>query len=264
MFKLRTFRDVLVYAALISLVAMLPTATFVHFTTAFLPQRAHAFAMLLAIGLPLVIAFPVSIVALRFLKIITDAITKIEDFVKFDALTGVLARNYFMEATRQAFGAGGALLLVDADHFKRINDTHGHDLGDDALKLIGGVLSQTMPADGLVGRIGGEEFAVFLPLASREEAVAIAEAIRRALEERGRLVADRPIGITVSIGVAETASQPSLAALLKQADIQLYRAKTSGRNRVCASAEACEPDPVGPRRMRVAEFRTAGHLAASE
>ena len=261
MFRVRTFRHVVLYAALISLVAMVPTATFIHFATASLPEGVHRFAMLLAIGLPLVIAFPVAIVALRLLKIVTDAITKIEDFVKFDALTGVLARNYFMEEARRAFAEGGALLLVDADHFKQINDGHGHDIGDEALKLIGTVLSRAAPASALVGRIGGEEFALFLPLAGRAEAIAVAEDLRREMELCGRRVSGRPLGLTVSIGIAETASHASLAALFKAADVRLYHAKARGRNCVCApEAETTAPSAAGPRSVRGAALGAAEPL----
>lgn len=233
MFRVKSWLDVLIYASLISLVAMSCTGGFVHLVTySLLPPPEYAFAMLLAVGLPLIIAFPISILALRIVKIITDAVERIETFVKFDALTGVLARSYFIETARQRFAEGGALLLIDADHFKRINDTHGHDVGDEALKVIGSTLSRTVPLEGLVGRIGGEEFAVFLPGVAHTEAHRVAAAICAEMRRSGKVVAGKPLEMTLSIGLALVEPGSTVAIILKRADDGLYLAKAEGRDRV--------------------------------
>ena len=158
MANIRTRGDIVLYALIITGVAVLATGSFVHCVTYWtLPRRAYQFAMLLAIGLPLVIALPVASIALYLVKLITESVDKIESFVKFDCLTGTLARSYFMEGVREQFAGGGALMLVDADHFKAVNDAHGHDVGDEALRILGSTLGFAVPENGSVGRIGGEE-----------------------------------------------------------------------------------------------------------
>ena len=232
MLIVRTKRDIARYTMIITAIAVTATASFVHLATFWLlGGRAYAFAMLLAIGLPLVIALPVATVALRMIRMITDGLDKIEAFVKFDSLTGTLARAYFLEKLRQDFAAGGALLLVDADHFKRINDTYGHDVGDEALRILGATLIFSAPQTAAVGRIGGEEFAVFVPGADEGAAEATAVAINTAIRASGCVIADQPIGMTVSIGVAMVEPGSSLTQPFKQADERLYSAKQNGRDR---------------------------------
>lgn len=230
--SIRTKRDIAKYAAIITAVAVISTASFVHFATfRLLNQQGYSFAMVLAIGLPLVIALPIATIALFLVRMITAGLDKIEAFVKFDPLTGTLARSYFMEVARRAFSGGGALLLVDADHFKRINDSHGHDVGDEALRVLGATLNFAVPDTAAVGRIGGEEFAIFLPGADRSAAERTAAAINAVMRENGRVIAGKPLGMTVSIGVAMVTPGSSLTLLFKEADETLYSAKHNGRDR---------------------------------
>ncbi|BAZ95416.1 uncharacterized protein FOKN1_3059 [Thiohalobacter thiocyanaticus] len=153
-----------------------------------------------------------------------------------DSLTGVRNKCYLL---RQ--GAGFledrrnqpvAALLLDIDHFKRLNDSHGHLTGDQVLEEVGALLNASVREGTLVARFGGEEFAVLLPRCRLEEAQARAEELRAGIE------ALRPAShiITVSVGVASTETCPDadLTALLDLADRALYTAKETGRNRVCA------------------------------
>ena len=160
-----------------------------------------------------------------------------------DALTGLINRRGFDEALareqarRERGGAPPALLLVDIDHFKQVNDTWGHQAGDETLRLLGGVLSTSFRSTDVVGRIGGEEFAVLLADCGPEEAAELA----RGLCERVRTQAlgwEHPI--TVSVGVATEAElAPTATALMAAADAALYAAKAAGRDRVWI-----EPAPV--------------------
>jgi diguanylate cyclase (GGDEF)-like protein len=120
--------------------------------------------------------------------------------------------------------------MVDIDHFKRVNDVHGHEAGDNALCAVA---HELMLGRALVGRLGGEEFAAVLYNVSREKAVALAERIRSAFAEAASEVEGRPVAATVSIGVvlAQDATF-DVPALLVQADQALYFAKDRGRNRV--------------------------------
>ena len=245
MLTIRTKRDIAKYAAIITAVAVVATVGFVHLATFWsLGHRGYAFAMVLAIGLPVVIALPIATIALLLVRMITEGLDKIESFVKFDALTGTLARSYFMEMARQSFSGGGALLLVDADHFKRINDTYGHDVGDEALRVLGTTLKFAVPNLASVGRIGGEEFAIFLPKADEASAEKTAAAINAATRENGRIVAGKPLGMTVSIGVAMVIPGSSLTLLFKEADETLYLAKHKGRDRYILGRSCAWANPV--------------------
>ena len=154
-----------------------------------------------------------------------------------DALTGLANRRPFAEylglsmdlARRKKIPT--CMLLADIDHFKSINDTYGHDVGDMVLRALAGMLRSACRARDLAARIGGEEFAVLLTATQLEDAVLVAERIRLNIGETPLL----PDGgrVTVSIGVAMYRPNESAHAFMKRADAAMYRAKTSGRNRVC-------------------------------
>ena len=167
-----------------------------------------------------------------------------------DALTGIRNRRAFMQIgerlfARARFGANpAALIICDLDRFKCINDTFGHGVGDEVLVAFCRLAAAQLRPDDLFARIGGEEFASFLPNTSREAAVALAERIRVATESAFHRAGERTFRFTVSIGVAFLDSATTdLAELLKMADQALYRAKTTGRNRAEASSPRAECGP---------------------
>lgn len=155
-----------------------------------------------------------------------------------DPLTGLLNRRGFEQMAERRItracldGEHSALLLIDADHFKQVNDRHGHAAGDELLRHMGGLIRDLVRAGDVVGRIGGEEMAVVMPGAILSTALATAERLRAAIADAEVTVGGRTIGATVSIGVASTGSTPSYAAAFRDADEALYRAKAIGRNRV--------------------------------
>ena len=156
-----------------------------------------------------------------------------------DGLTQLYNRRYFQEALEREFarskryGHPFSLVLFDIDHFKRINDTHGHMAGDDVLRRVAALLKTKVRTNDLIARVGGEEFAVLLPEAGRMGAVALAEKLRRMIEGENIEHKDAVIPVTVSLGVAEfNAALASSDALYKQADDKLYEAKNAGRNQV--------------------------------
>ncbi|MFW5734216.1 MAG: GGDEF domain-containing protein, partial [Oceanidesulfovibrio sp.] len=129
-------------------------------------------------------------------------------------------------------------LLVDIDHFKRVNDTYGHAEGDRALVHVADIILDCCRVSDLVARYGGEEFVVIAPNADVSQAQALAERIRIKVEQYPLVIDDMPLQMTVSVGVAEYSMKPSygltpLDDVLGKADSALYTAKESGRNRVC-------------------------------
>ena len=156
-----------------------------------------------------------------------------------DALTRLHNRRYLYETLpreivrAQRNGTTIALIAVDLDHFKRINDSYGHEAGDMALRWVGSVLMKTVRGSDVVCRHGGEEFCVALPEASLEAAEAKAEEIRAALEGLELEYCGRPLKVTASFGVAAFPQHGEDAdTLLRMADEALYKAKSAGRNRV--------------------------------
>jgi diguanylate cyclase (GGDEF)-like protein len=153
-----------------------------------------------------------------------------------DSLTGLLNRRALCESAQQLFsqqarkGEAISVLIFDLDHFKAINDSHGHALGDETLRKFATTLSASMRSTDLVGRLGGEEFAAIVP-ATLGEALTIAERVRCAFELAGQTVSNRPVGATVSVGAACGHPARGFDALLARADAALYRAKADGRNR---------------------------------
>ncbi len=160
-----------------------------------------------------------------------------------DPLTGLYNRAFFLAqfgplADRGALrGLGTAVLMLDIDHFKRINDAHGHEVGDVVLREVAGVLRQATRSDDLVARYGGEEFVVALPVAAPDQATERAERVRATLASRRILADGVPLRVTASLGLAFTPpGRPrSISALIATADRGLYQAKNAGRDRTVFS-----------------------------
>jgi diguanylate cyclase len=130
------------------------------------------------------------------------------------------------------------LLLVDLDNFKRVNDTHGHTAGDDALRLVSRELTRAFPRScDFIGRFGGDEFAVILRYVDRGDAKRLANRFLAALRERTLDTRDEPLQITASVGVAELGPGDTTATALQRADAALYEAKARGRDRVVVAAQ---------------------------
>jgi two-component system, cell cycle response regulator len=157
-----------------------------------------------------------------------------------DSLTGIFNRRAFFERAEEARVALPALgtmsaIMIDIDHFKHINDAHGHAIGDRAIREVASILAIRSK---VVGRLGGEEFAVLLPACNLGEAREVAERLQNEIAEL-QLTTDRePITLTCSLGVGEWRHGESVDDLLRHADIALYAAKAAGRNRVIAADES--------------------------
>jgi diguanylate cyclase (GGDEF)-like protein len=175
-----------------------------------------------------------------------------------DAKTGLLnAAAWQREADTEIVrarrtGETLALLIVDIDHFKRVNDTYGHLVGDQVLGVVAATLRSQVREYDVIGRFGGEEFVVLLPHADVTEARRVAERLRRRIGRMAVPVDDVMISVTISAGVAVLSMHgDDLLDLLAAADLALYRAKELGRDRICL--------PAGPPRPRAAGDASEGH-----
>jgi len=178
---------------------------------------------------------------------------RVQELASIDGLTGILNRRQFFELSEveldraRRHDSPVTLILFDLDHFKQINDTFGHQRGDDVLRAVAQACKETLRSFDLFGRYGGEEFAALLPEVDPEEGVNVAERLRRCIASVKDDLDD--MDVTASFGVASMLSTGDLAFddLLRLADQALYRAKLRGRDRV--ELATCLPAPAGSQRL---------------
>lgn len=184
------------------------------------------------------IFFPLAIVMDHLISVWRKDERSLHEAAQFDSLTGAYTRGFAMEVMQRVLsrarseGTSFAVLMLDLDHFKRVNDAHGHARGDLVLQQTTRAVQSTLRADDVVGRFGGEEFVVLLPGADLEQAMGAAERCRAAVESMQ--IAGAPyLSVTASVGVAAFPNHgEDLDTLLKASDRAMYRAKAHGRNRI--------------------------------
>jgi len=164
---------------------------------------------------------------------------EIQHLATTDDLTGIHNRRYLFEMGQREveralrYQHPLSAIMLDIDHFKQINDTYGHAVGDEVLQAITGRISRNMREIDLLGRYGGEEFSILLPETGLDEAIALAERLRLLVEEKQIATSEEVFNINISLGVAQlNGNCQTLEALMDRADTALYRAKQKGRNRV--------------------------------
>jgi diguanylate cyclase (GGDEF)-like protein len=168
---------------------------------------------------------------------------ELERLAYYDELTGLPNRRSVLRQLEALISRGRrhghamALLMVDADHFKAVNDLHGHAAGDAALRALAERLCERLRTEDVAGRFGGEEFVIALPDADAAGAVAVAEGVRAAVSARPLTIAGRELSLTVSVGWA-TWEDDDLGQLLARADGALYEAKAAGRDCVRPRADS--------------------------
>lgn len=178
---------------------------------------------------------------------------RLQALASTDELTGLANRRAVLAFAQQELDkartakAPLAVLISDVDFFKRINDTHGHAVGDEVLRHVSRVLSASLRGQDRLGRVGGEEFIGVLPNAGLQVAAQVAERMRSAVESTpATSTTAGAVNFTISIGVADLAEGESIEALIARADAALYRAKHEGRNRVCFADRLAPVSPVAP------------------
>jgi diguanylate cyclase (GGDEF)-like protein len=212
--------------------------------------HAIAFATLFAITATGSIAF--------LLMLRERAEAEIRHLAMFDPLTELFNRRAFVElaerelARARRAGSACAVLMMDLDHFKRVNDQFGHQAGDRVLREFAAIAKQNVRTEDVVGRYGGEEFCAVLPGVDRQRALEIAERVRQAVSRRP--LGGLPRVTTVSIGMS-AAGTMTLDQAIARADEALYLAKQQGRNRVAASSESayCQSSAIPPPKSALAD-----------
>lgn len=229
--QVSSLRHILGFSALITLLAVAVPVVIIGTALWHAPGRVFWSGVGVAALIPLFIAFPISVFGLLLLKKITDALRALDKLMKFDPLTGVMSRSQFFHQAHQQRNGGGYLAIVDADHFKTINDTHGHEAGDEVLRTLAGAMSQAVGQAGFVARLGGEEFGIYLPRVNREQALMAMASVATVVRSSAVNYMGTEIGATVSIGLAPDAPQIPITSAFRRADACLYRAKAQGRDR---------------------------------
>lgn len=188
--------------------------------------------------IPLIVSLPVSTYCFLQNEKLALVTQELRYVARHDGLTGLLTRAAFLSAVHEALQQNqnadkpGALLFIDLDHFKAINDTHGHAMGDKVLQSFGAVAKGQMNPDDLAGRLGGEEFCLFIPNCGPDRAKARALMLLAAFQEEAHTVNGHTIGATLSVGLSFCQRADDLDHDLSRADDMLYQAKDRGRNTV--------------------------------
>lgn len=197
----------------------------------------------IVVGAPIVLAFFIAA------KVIYGDHLEVAKIAREDFLTGLLnRREFFGRLTTQSaehggqtlFAGEGLLLIIDADNFKRINDVHGHLVGDTALVSIATAVKKAVRDVDIVARIGGEEFGVFLPAVTNAHGLEIAERVRQSVADILLFVGDEQLTLNISIGAKPVTRTTIVSSSMKAADAALYTAKLQGKNRVVLADELQE------------------------
>ncbi len=223
----------------VTLLCMAVALLFVLYTTQFMQGVARELTIASAFIIPIILTMPIMYFFASKLRELAIAHYELTIIASHDSLTTVLNRGAFitlvdayLRQVNEKDTLRGGLLMIDVDNFKLINDRFGHAAGDAALRLIAFGVKNVLRATDLIGRVGGEEFAVFLPRAGLIEAQSIGEQVRLAVDELDFRPSDKPESLTVSVGGAVFQGSISFNELFAPADACLYAAKRRGRNRV--------------------------------
>lgn len=215
---------------------------FAYLATRIMPQTFNEMTLAVAVSIVGLVSFVTAMTLIA--KMMMDrSEERLQALVRTDPLTGALNRRGFTEAYQQlvdsAPSAALSLLIFDLDHFKRVNDVYGHQVGDRVLLEFAEICKSLLPQRGAFGRTGGEEFAAVLAVSEARDAALFAETVRLALAERSIETDTETIHVTTSIGIAVSAlAAADLEKMMSQADAALYAAKAQGRNRTSVKAGA--------------------------
>lgn len=236
--KIGRLGSVIGITAIATLLSIIVTLT----TTSLLNQQGYDLnsdiTVLLATGVPMVVTPPLAWSLVGLVLRIHRVEQEMRSLASYDSLTGLLSRHAFFDNASNHVSLARrerspfAVLIVDLDHFKSINDRYGHPAGDAVLKLFADVVNSVTRRSDIVGRLGGEEFAMVLPSTPTAEALEFSERLHAAINKAVLKFNNSAIRYTASIGLTEfdVESEDNVDDLLARADLALYQAKQAGRN----------------------------------
>ena len=241
--SVRDFTASTVMTSLIILVfAVCLAAATTWLTTKGYDAHIHHQAMRTAIILPMIIA-PLCTGIVGYQSVSNHRrMLEVSRLARTDEMTGLANRRAFMHAANAQFEltdfeySGLSVLIIDLDHFKQVNDAHGHDAGDEVLIHASQQIANASPKDSFVARLGGEEFAVLMPYESVAQLHQHAEAIRQRVGSEPCHYQGKTIHVSASLGVGIANARDSVSSVLSRADNALYEAKDNGRNRFVVAA----------------------------
>lgn len=224
---------------LITLIAITLSILFTSIATRYIEGANLKNGLIIATIVAAIVAPVISWIFIDMYTKLQETERQMRALVTYDVMTGLLTRQAFYHDAQKYIDIAEryheffALLMLDLDFFKTINDTHGHHAGDHVLEYFGRFLSEHLRTSDIIGRLGGEEFAVVLPNTPIEGAQKIAESLRADLETHPPTLHGVAIPLTVSIGLTSYtgAASPQIDRLLQEADAALYLSKRNGRNR---------------------------------
>ncbi len=227
--KLKTNSDILGFSMLATAFAC---AVVVPVIMLLYPREEWLWELSLSLLLTISITMSLMIFIGKKIVHINELSDELQRLVARDRLTDVATRDHFYAVMADAPDAYGVSLMVDIDHFKAVNDTHGHIAGDAVIRRVARVLQSSVGPQDMVCRFGGEEFVIFLHESSVEAAATVAEIIRQAVAAEVVTFEGKPLTVTVSIGGSLQARCADIDAAIRDADAALYLAKAQGRNGV--------------------------------
>ncbi len=203
---------------------------------------------------------PLVYIFLKQAKQLKAANRKLTALLRLDSLTNLLTRRAFFSSANELLKkmpsektVPKAMLFIDIDHFKRVNDFFSHNTGDKVLSKLGKIINEHSPQNAVCGRLGGEEFAIFIPGTNEKSIRKFAGKISKLFKQQAQIVDGQPVGATLSIGIFLSTEDSSINAMLNAADDMLYQAKNQGRDQVQASCSPCAPiSPRSPRSPSIA------------
>lgn len=226
---IRTSSGVWIFACIVTFITMIISNRLVWL---FFPAEIYVFTAWRAALITLFITMPVCLfigIKIRENTQLGDELVRV---VNRDRLTDVATRDFFFDRMNQSPEAYGVVLMIDIDHFKRVNDTYGHLAGDQVIRHVSKTLQKECRTDDIVCRFGGEEFVVFLQNADEDTGVAIAERIRLMVEKAPATHEGVVVSVTVSIGGSLKEGLQDVNLSIQLADEALYLAKNGGRNQL--------------------------------
>lgn len=238
----RQLRSVRLMRALLVLFCAIVAVRMVTFLAQGIPLHADGSAppgLLRALFAALFGSMPFAI-TVSVLSIVNSQLSvRLRQMASTDDLTGLVSRRSLHESAGRLLGAPAgdgcvAVLMIDVDNFKAINDRHGHGIGDQVLRHVASVLRQVLRPDSLIVRYGGDEFCALVPVPGEAAAFVVAERLRATMEASPYRLDGQRVAVTLSIGVTAYRHGKTLRQLLEEADRRAYRAKADGRNRVVA------------------------------